>query len=62
MTFFFSRMLKILHRPLLVFKSFDCDDPRFNSKFSVFFFRGEVVNGGFGLVLDGSQVSFIDEV
>lgn len=28
----------------------------------LFFFRGEVVNGGFGLVLDGSQVSFIDEV
>lgn len=56
-------MLEILHRPLLVFKSFDCDDPYFiNSKFSVFFFRGEVVNGGFGLVLDGSQVSFIDEV
>ena len=47
---------------MLVLKSFDCDDPRFNSKFSVFFFRGEVVNGGFGLVLDGSQVSFIDEV
>lgn len=62
MTFFFSRMLKILHRPLLFFKSFDCDDPRFNSKFSVFSFRGEVVNGGFGLVLDGSQVSFIEEV
>lgn len=60
---FFSRMLEILHRPLLVFKSFDCDDPYFIiSKFSVFFFRGEVVNGGFGLVLDGSQVSFIDEV
>ena len=57
---FFSRMFEILHRPLLVFKSFDCDDPYFNSKFSVFFFRGEVVNGGFGLVLDGSQVSFID--
>ena len=55
-------MLEILHRPLLVFKSFDCDDPYFNSKFSAFFFRGEVVDGGFGLVLDGSQVSFIDEV
>ena len=60
MTFFFSRMFEIHHRRLLVFKSFDCDDLRFNSKFSVFFFRGEVVNGGFGLVLDGSQVSFID--
>ena len=53
-------MLEILYRPLLVFKSFDCDDPHFNGKFSVFFLRGEVVNGGFGLVLDGSQVSFID--
>ena len=53
-------MFEIHHRRLLVFKSFDCDDLRFNSKFSVFFFRGEVVNGGFGLVLDGSQVSFID--
>lgn len=47
---------------MFVFKYFDYDDPRFNSKFSVFFFRGEVINGGFGLVLDGSQVSFIDEV
>jgi len=27
--------------------------------FHLYYFRGEVVNGGFGLVLDGSQVSFV---
>ena len=26
---------------------------------TIIIFRGEVINGGFGLVLDGSQVSFV---
>ena len=55
-----------LHKMALPFK-FVCEAPQcdhanddlFRTLSSIFFFRGEVVNGGFGLVLDGSQVSIV---
>lgn len=37
-----------------VFCGIDLHSFDLNSFISIFFFRGEVINGGFGLVLDGS--------